>query len=112
MARAVYDLAKARAARDAGIARVSRKWWQALARSAARFYVPYDVELIGEDIARIIRARGVPPPHHYGAWGALTRSLADGKHKLLVRVGDYRSPQKVKSHARKTQVYVRLHEPW
>jgi hypothetical protein len=106
----VFDLSQARAARDAAFDQLDRNHWRALARAAARFHLPYGVEMIGEDVARILSEHGLPPPHHHNCWGGLISGLV--MRGLLSKTGKQRQMRKVKSHARQSPVYVRRSEVW
>lgn len=94
----LFDWAAARAGRDEGMERtlaVEEPDWQAEAvRLAAN--VPKGWVGLFEDVRRYLTARGLPPPHTYHCWGALSRSLIT--LGMFERVDDWGQPQGVKSH--------------
>lgn len=76
---------------DAGIAAIAR--------------IPCNQQVTGEDIRRALVAAGIVP-HHHNAWGSLIRVAIH--RKLLVPTGSYRAMSAVKSHARRTPIYMRI----
>jgi hypothetical protein len=53
----------------------------------------------------LTQKRGLPDPEHHNSWGSLI--LHAKFRKVLIPTGTYRHMKTEKSHARKTEVYVR-----
>jgi hypothetical protein len=97
------DVAKER--RDKAIAKVlqrTTKDWRMKAIACIQKYYR-NREGTGEDFRILCRQHGITPPHP-NAWGALIMHLK--KCNLILATGEYRTPQLIKSHARKIQVYL------
>lgn len=96
-----YDLFEARAARDEGMAEVTRPKFAAL-------YLQYCTTLehgllvTGEDITRACQDQGIFP-HHHNAWGAAANAAV--RKGLLIDTGERRPMRLRTSHARKTPLY-------
>ena len=98
----LFDLARAREARDQAIETVTEHnlSWSDRAIAAVQ-QIPFR-EITGEEVRRIIGAE-VGQPAHHNAWGALIRhAVAKG---YLKPTGTTRPMTSRKSHARKTPVY-------
>lgn len=102
----MLDAAEALANRNAVLDAVgdNNAGWLKLAAEAMR-NVPDGTEATGEGFRQMLLDRGLKPPAHPNAWGALTNTLA--KRKVLVPTGEYRPMLSAASHGRKTAVYVK-----
>jgi hypothetical protein len=102
----LFDYAKAKAARDAGIDRVMKG--EEVFKVAIAKYIdnlPHGWVGTGEDIRRAWT--GVQP-HHVNCWGAIC--FAAVKRGTLMKFPniDMRRPEGVKSHGRPTYLYRRV----
>jgi len=57
----------------------------------------------GEDVRLLIEQRGIPPPHHHNAWGAVINNLVRGG--FLEKTGKHVHMKTRRSHARATPLY-------
>ena len=60
---------------------------------------------IGEELRLMLTKKGLPPPHHHNAWGAIVCGAV--RMGLLSATGEWRKMQTPNSHARKSQVLRR-----
>jgi hypothetical protein len=101
-----FDLFGATQARDAALKRVRKNsgpWFDAAMELVIALAPGWTG--IAEDLRRYI-TRHIGLPHHPGTWGALTRQAI--RRKLLIRTGE-RGPMKDRrSHARQSDIYVRV----
>jgi hypothetical protein len=98
----LLDYAASRIARDEALARVTRSS-DAFMVNALIAISQLRGEFRGEQIRATLMAQGIEP-HHHNAWGAVVRSAL--KRGLLEATGRFEAMHDVKSHARKTEVYL------
>jgi hypothetical protein len=97
----------AKAARDEALERVTESGgdWQDRALLMLR-RLPPGFEGTGEAFRLRLITDGLDKPHHHNAWGALIRHAIRLGH--LQDTGKMAHMRTVRSHARKTPVYVRV----
>jgi hypothetical protein len=99
------DAERARHERDAALQRVSSNAGRWIDRAMAAISLVPAFEGTAEDLRFRLVRDGLEPPHHHNAWGAVTRKALD--RGLLKRTGKLRAMTGAKSHARRTEVYIK-----
>jgi len=94
--------------RDAGVELVAFnniQWMQAAVAGlrALRGEVWMGIAFTGEDIRAVLTERGLPPPLHSNAWGALILDAI--RTGVIERTGEIRQARLRSSHARNMIVY-------
>jgi hypothetical protein len=93
--------------RDAGIAQVTDNNLTWMEKSILMFDQwatgNRDKRIIGEDIRVALAAKGLEPPKHHNAWGALISHLV--RTKRLSETGFIRKMKDPQSHARRSPEY-------
>lgn len=92
--------------RDEGISLVSENAgkWMDMALLVVK-HLPLDWSGMGEDI-RVIVCDRIGPPHNPHAWGALTRMSL--QREFIKRNGERRQMRDPRSHARMSDVYLKV----
>ena len=100
-----YDLWLSEQAKAEALGQVKREPWSSRAKSGMK-YLPSGWTGTGEDIRRfLLEELHLEPPHHHNAWGGVIYGAV--KMGIIIGTGRYTKMRAIKSHARKTEIYVR-----
>jgi hypothetical protein len=103
-----YDLCLSEQAKAEALSQVKREPWSSRAKSGIE-HLPSGWAGTGEDIRRfLLEELHLEPPHHHNAWGGVISGAV--KMGIIIGTGRYTKMRAIKSHARKTEIYVRVRE--